>query len=401
MSKKGFRDITTGFFNKLNIWVVVAIALLGRVGVLLLLPNNEFPDTNTYLNAGRDLFTTGHIKADNVMPLYPIISYLLGNLLFIKLFDIVISSLTVLVVYKLAVSIFDNHIVGIFAAIITAVYPYFIFYSIAALTETTYIFLVLLAFYFLYKGKVLPGSIILVLSVLERPTLDLLAPILIFAFSYFVHKLSIKKSFMNVGLYLLVYLVLMSPWWIHNFTKYDTFVRLNLGDGITWYSGNNPLNMSGGGVVGSEKGDDVDMSEFDKIKDPIEKNNALKKAAFDYIRSNPGRFIELAGLKFVRFWRLWPYAPEYESIKYIVMSVFSFGIVLVLSIAFVLANLKKYFIKLLPIYGMILYFTAVHMVLIASLRYRLPLEPFLIIFASYALYRIYDRLLQKKRIVNG
>ena len=31
----------------------------------------------------------------------------------------------------------------------------------------------------------------------------------------------------------------MTPWWVHNYKKYDHFVRLSLGDGIAFYVGNN------------------------------------------------------------------------------------------------------------------------------------------------------------------
>jgi hypothetical protein len=174
-------------------------------------------------------------------------------------------------------------------------------------------------------------------------------------------------------------MVLLSPWWMHQYQKYGEFIRLNLADGIVLYSGNNPLNKTGGGIVGT----DVDMRSFDNEKNPVIRNNKMKSVAIEYIVSNPGHFVELAGLKFLRFWRLWPYTQHYQQWYVVTASLLSYGLVLFLAIGFVFRNAKKYFREVIPIFTLIGYLTLVHMVTIGSIRYRFPLEPFLIIFASY------------------
>ena len=186
----------------------------------------------------------------------------------------------------------------------------------------------------------------------------------------------------------------MSPWWAHQYLKYDTFVRLNLGDGVVLYAGNNPLNQSGGGINGV----DVDESRFIGISNPVDRNKAQKDAAIEYIISNPGRFLEMAGVKFLRFWRLWPYANEYQQWYIVVASILSYGSILIMAIGFALRNSKKYFRETLPIFALFGYLTLVHMVTIGSIRYRFPLEPFLIIFASYFLA---DYIKKKKGSFNN
>ena len=374
--------------SKISMKNVLIVSILFKLLVLFLMPNINFPDCRTYMSAGTEFFEVGRILTDNVMPLHPILSYALQYSIVIKIFNIIIATGVVYIVYRLSVAIFRDQNIAMTASIITAFYPFFIFYSITALTETLYIFLLLCAFLLLYKKEFFFACVVIVLSILHRPTLDLLAPLLIFVFSFYVHRLGLKVSLWHVLKYALVYVVLMSPWWLHQYSKYDQFVRLNLGDGIVWYSGNNPLNTSGGGVVGSDKGDDMDLSIFSHIVDPVEKNNAMKQAAFEYIKENPDRFIELAGKKFIRFWRLYPYAPQYEKPLYIVMSLLSYGVILLLSIVYALKYLKNNFRTLSPILLLIAYFTVIHMILIGSIRYRLPLEPFLIIFASYTIVYI-------------
>jgi len=125
------------------------------------------------------------------------------------------------------------------------------------------------------------------------------------------------------------------------------------------------------------------FSKFDKITDPIQKNKAMKEEAIDFIFNNPKNFIELGFRKFLRFWRPWPYAKEYSGWHIIIVSISTYGTVLFFSLAF----LKRYFFKfksrIYPIMFSIAYLMTVHIVTISSIRYRLPIEPFLIVFASY------------------
>ena len=56
----------------------------------------------------------------------------------------------------------------------------------------------------------------------------------------------------------------MTPWWLHNYKAYGSFVRLTPGAGVALYAGNNPLNHSGGGNLGA----DYDLNSFANITDP-------------------------------------------------------------------------------------------------------------------------------------
>jgi hypothetical protein len=174
----------------------------------------------------------------------------------------------------------------------------------------------------------------------------------------------------------------MLPWWVHNYIAYDTFVRLDLGDGVVLYAGNNPRNQTGGGILGVDHDpDDLDLAGLD----PVARNAALRDAAISYIADHPGRFLEMAGIKFVRFWRLWPYAPEFQRPIIILASILSYGSVLVLSIWFLIGHARGRWRRLSPILLFVAFLTMVHVVTIASIRYRFPIEPFLIVAAGMVL----------------
>ena len=384
---------------RVRIWHLLIAAAITRIGVLVFLPDQGFPDANAYRETGQALVETGFMSTVQYMPLYPLWMYLWGGGEMAKVADISLSVATVWIIYELAMVLMRSRQAALIAALIACFYPHFLFYAVSGLTETAYLFLVCLAFLALYRERYLFGMVLIVLSILIRPTLDLLAPLLLAAFVLAVHRGSLVKATKIIGLYAAVYVVLMAPWWYHNYVKYDAFVRLNLGDGIVLYSGNNPLNTSGGGVNYSpgeegydEHGLDRDMTRFEAIEDRVERNRALKEAAVDYIVENPGHFAELAAIKFVRFWRLWPYAPKYEKPHLIVASLLSYGVVLCLSLVYVFRCLKSRWHDLSPILLFIGYLTAVHMVTIGSIRYRLPLEPFLIVFAAPVLRDILQRL---------
>jgi hypothetical protein len=358
---------------------VLLFALIVRLMFMWVYPDQNFPDAVAYKTIGEEIFSGKLITNNIYMPLYPIWSYITGQGITQLLMDILLSVASVVLVFSLSMFIFKDRMSAFLSAFVASIYPHFLFYSVSGLTEVLYTFLLLLCFLFFYRKYFFFAIIVSILAILVRPTLDFLNPILIILFIGFVHKSGWRVVVKYLGVYFIVYVTILTPWWVHQYQKYGEFVRLNLADGIVLYSGNNPLNKTGGGIVGV----DVDMSVFSHENDPLIKNKKMKDAAIGYIIQNPDRFIELAGLKFMRFWRLWPHTDQYQQWYVVAASLLSYGLILFLAVGFVFRNAKRYFREIIPIFTLIGYLTLVHMVTIGSIRYRFPLEPFLIIFASY------------------
>ena len=281
--------------------LILLFAFFLRLFFMYFYPDQNFPDAKAYKFIGEQIFS-GNIITNNIyMPLYPIISYLTGGGSFQIIFDILISVVSIWIIYLLSLHLFKDRFSAFLSSIIAAFYPHYIFYSISGLTEVFFTFLLLLCFLMFYKKRYFLAIVISILAILVKPTFDFLNPVLIILFIGFVHSSGWKKVVKYLSIYVLAYLVIMSPWWVHQNEKYGTFVRLSLGDGIVLYSGNNPLNKSGGGI-GRKSGDsDMDLEKFSHILDPVSRNNEMKKEAIDYIIQNPQRFIELAGIKFLLF----------------------------------------------------------------------------------------------------
>ena len=367
-----------------KLFIILIFSIITKILFAFFYPDQNFPDATAYREIGIEFFSGNLTKNHTYMPLYPIWSYITGGGVMQIFMDILISTLSIWLIFLLSIYLFNDKGAALLSATVASIYPHFIFYSVSGLTEVFFTFLLLLSVLFFYKKRFFLAIIISILALLVKPTFDFLNPILIMIFVGYVHNRGWKKVIKYLFIYMVSYVVLMSPWWMHQYQKYGEFVRLNLVDGVVLYSGNNSLNKTGGGIVGQ----DVDMSVFDSEKNPIIKNNRMKELAIKFIIDNPDHFITLAGLKFLRFWRLWPHTQYYQQWYVITASLLSYGLTLFLAIGFIWRSGRKYFQKLLPIFAMFSYLTLVHMITIGSIRYRFPLEPFLIIFASYFLVDI-------------
>jgi hypothetical protein len=365
-----------------------------RIAAALIVPDQSanLPDAIFYREAGKLLWATGQLGNPYWMPLYPALVAVTGpgwTQLFI---DISLSTAMIWLVYELANAIFADKQTAFLAAVFTAIYPTFIFFSIVGLTETLFMALLVAAYICWYRNAYVAAAILSVLSILTRPIIDPLTPLLVVYFSLAIQKLSIKAALKNLAIYAGIYCVLMAPWWLHNYNAYGSFVRLNLGSGDALYSANNPFNQTGG----MDKNMRVNAAAFYKITDPIARDEALRNAAFNYIQENPTRFVIQAFKRLQRFWYPWPHTQEYSANIYKVISLCSFVPVLLMALVFLILEGRVYFRRIAPLLLFIAYLTSVHMVFPGSLRYRLPLEPFLIILAAAGTIQLGDRWLGKR-----
>ena len=297
--------------ERIVVFAILGLAAALRIAAAIVLPDQSHAlvDAIAYRDSAAQLLKSWHMVNLFQMPLYPLLIAITGPSLGQLGADIALSVTSVWLVYALADQLFADQHARLFAAAATACYPPLIFFSVVGLSETLFIALVLAAFLYWYRGRFTVAAIFAVLAVLTRPVFDLFAPLLVLLFALIVHRLSVTKALQQLGIYVLVYCALMTPWWVHNAKAYGSFVRLTPGSGTALYAGNNPLNRSGGGNIGI----DYDLTGFANIADPIERDRALRNAAIAYIVHNPQRFVELAALKFLRIWRLWPVNEAYRT----------------------------------------------------------------------------------------
>lgn len=374
--------------RKKLLWVLL-IALIARAIVLALLPDQHFPDAASY-RTGADEFRHLHFMVnDNIMPLYSLLIAMVGAGWGQKLADLALSLASVWLVYELCLRIYRNEAIALIAALFCALWPHFAFFAAVGLTETLFIALILAAFLCLYDARYVFASVFLVLGILTRPALELLAPILVLYFALAIHREPWRAAAKRLGIYVLVYVALMTPWWAYNYARYGQFVRLDLAGGIVLYTGNNPLNVSGGGVGG---GQDVDLGTYGGIADPVERDAAFRNAAINYIKSGPWHFIAMMPVKFARLWRPWPYAGEYTNPYIVLVSAFTAVPAFILALLGLALTQRSHVLRLLPCLAYLGYLTLVHVITFGSVRYRVPLEPFILILAAAGLVELLRRV---------
>ena len=168
------------------------------------------------------------------------------------------------------------------------------------------------------------------------------------------------------------------PWGLRNRAVLGSFAWLGTNGGVTLYDAQGP----------QAKGDS-DQSFLQQMPElaglgEVERDRALRRLAVEQMREDWGRVLQLAGVKFRRTWSLTPNVGAYSG-----------GVAGFVSVAFMLAVLMAVVVGLwrtrrkwklhVLLWLPVVYFTLVHCVFIGSLRYRVPLMPFVEITAAAAL----------------
>lgn len=157
------------------------------------------------------------------------------------------------------------------------------------------------------------------------------------------------------------------PWGMRNQQVTGHFVLTTLWMGPSLYDGLHPAATGDSDMTFFEEDRVLDrMSEF-------EMNQHYKKLALDFAKENPGRAIELALIKFWRFWKPWPNAEQFSNpILGLIVAVGFVFLVVTAGYGVWVERRAFWFVFLctLPI----VYFTGIHLWFVSSLRYRLPAE---------------------------
>jgi hypothetical protein len=184
--------------------------------------------------------------------------------------------------------------------------------------------------------------------------------------------------------------VTMSPWWLRNYTITGRFVPTSLQVGASLYDGLSPH------ATGASEMQPVDEfarsyraslppeRRFTAAEWEVELDHALREAALDWARKNPRRALRLAGVKFLRMWNIWPNAAEFQSWRLRLILAATYAPLLVLG----LWGAWRWSLRDWPFALCVMpaiYFTLLHVVFVASIRYRQPaMLPLIVLAATVA-----------------
>jgi len=316
-------------------------------------------------------------------------------------------------------------IVSIIAAAWTALYGYFIYYAAALMTETFYIIGILWILDCALriqnqasieqdnKFSVKPAlwielGLAIAFTALLRQVFLLFIPFLFgWLFWVLLRRTSqsgstARRAFPDLlrgGLICAAVLVLMiSPVTVYNYNQFGQFVLLNTNAGFAFFWGNHPIYRDHFVPIMTP-----DMGSYQALipqelrsLNEAALDQALLKLGIGFITSDPVRFIKLSITRIPAYIMFWPSAAS--SIPSNLTRVLSFGLALpfiILGIAIWIQDAHKKRVSIQPGVLLLLFiavYSAIHLLSWALIRYRLPVDAIVLIFAARGLYWINEKI---------
>jgi hypothetical protein len=302
------------------------------------------------------------------------------------------------------------------AAGVTAIYIYFIYYAAALMTEPFYISALLgsLSVAIVLSQKLserdywktaLGLGFLLLATVLFRQLFMLILP-----FIYFwvlgvnwrngVWQQWFVSGFIGAG----VVIAGILPFTYYNYTRFDRFVLLNTNAGYAFYFGNHP-NYGDTFIPASQMGETYQTWIPDELRhlDEAALDNALMAEAFTFITADPGRYLRLSLSRVAGYFRFLPEANS--SLLSNLSRVGSFGVFMPFMLYGVLRPLipwrrsVRITAEMGLLYLFMLVYIGIHVLTWTQVRYRLPVDAVLVIFASFALAELAEWVFGRRSLV--
>lgn len=393
------------------VFAILALALLLRVGAAFYLGNTASGlsganDEITYSMLGHR-FATGHgmtfpepwypwIAADApqsyfsytfsifIAGIYAIFGF---SPLIARFVMAVLSTAIVGMVYLLGRRLFDES-VALLATAIAAIYAYLIFYGVALVTETPFTLALMVALYVAMRirarelhgiGAWLLLGAILAVAVLARVAAIFFVPILL-VWLYWSLRKEIKPAMLLIPLVMIG--LSMLPLTIRNYQLWGEFALSEAQFGHVFWNGNHPDHM----------GNFHPFKVFPIPEDVLALNNdvlitnTLLRMAVANIVADPWNFVMLTVTRLRELFMFWPSSDSTLTAN--LLRLLSFGAIVPFTLYGLLANLRR-FDELAPIYLFFVVHVGVYAVTWTMVRYRVPMDPFFILFASYTLHQAY------------
>lgn len=379
-------------------------------------------DAEDYQGMASRLITTGTYSSESGQlislrpPLYPVLvaaTYEIAGLKndnAVRAVQTCVSLLTVLIVYRIGVLVYSRR-VALWAAAITCFYPALLAYANVLLSETWFTFFAI-------------GFAWLVLEAIHRERLAILA-----AAGLAIGLAALTRSIMLVfvpflGLYLLwawpgswsrrvaaavlpavVFTLVIAPWAIRNTRLQETFTLIDVMGGRNAMMGNyeyTPTERSWA-TISDVTGEQAwhRVLSHENHGPPVKTQGQLDKRALahaiHYVLANPGVTIKRDAVKFFNFWQLERtfvaaarsgYFGEISLVTTGLLAIVTCGLSAVVLLAAIFGvccvpprDLRDH----LFLVGSILFPCAIHSLIFAHERYRLPIMPLLFLYTAAAI----------------
>jgi len=319
--------------------------------------------------------------------------------------------------------------VALAAAALTAVYAYFVYYAAALITETFYILAILWTLDLAIQisepkdrqinkpgwagaGKWLQLGLALGIAALLRQVIMLFVPFL-FAWlwwtarnpqpaSRFTHHVSRFTHHATGTLCaLLVLAALILPWTARNYRVFGRFVPLNTNAGFAFFWANHPIyGTNFVGILPPEGPSYQDLIPPElRGLDEAALDQALLREGLRFVVKDPLRYALLSLSRAKEYFKFWP-SPQ-SSLVSNIARVGSFGLCLPLILyglwLSAVSRRKSQPSAVTLLWLFVAVYTVIHLLSWALIRYRLPVDAVLLVFAGSAVAHLWERLTQRRK----
>lgn len=296
---------------------------------------------------------------------------------------------------------------GLAAALVAAVYSYFVYYGGALMTESFYIVAVLwvLDSALLIAAAAEPSrslwlrlGVATACAVLLRQVFLLAVP---FLFGWLVwtavrrNRQSASRSWRGLAGSTAILLLALLPWTIRNQIAFGTFSLLNSSAGFALYWANHPLH--GDRFVPILPADGPSYADLLPPEvlamNEVQMERTLMRLALHDSAANPGRIARLSLSRMSEYFRFWPAGASMTGSDLIRLA--SFGLLFPFALAGIAigcrrtstaraqAGLDRFSVEILLLFCAL--YTVIHLLSWTLIRYRLPVDAALAIFAAISL----------------
>ena len=443
-SKIDFKILIT---NK-NILIVLFALLIRLIILILAHPWSEpvlMDDDQCYALMGEYILDNGNFAFQNIIPEiyssirtpgYPlfitIIYFLFGkHLWLIPLFQVLLDTGTVLLVYFMAMELFKSIAISRITAFLYSISISSIMYTQVLLNETLFVFTFTLSAFLAMKAIHKNNHIYFIIAAIALGTSAYVRPLVIYFpvmlgfILLFVKNISIPRRLSLFLVFITTFFLVISPWQFHNLNKYGHYKMTSIG-GYSLYNYNVCIVKSYKFNKSTLEIKKEHLKDVEHISNPFEKSAALQKHAFEFIKNHP---LDYAKYHFIGIIRMYLGTSKafifkllgvkdtdvnkngYKSLtEKIIRNIYApheYFLTLILSGI----NMMLYLFAFFGMYKLwktkhrnvllavlliliILYLTNITSV-IGSLRYKQPIIPFYLIFSSVGLYELYKSIKSK------
>ena len=204
----------------------------------------------------------------------------------------------------------------------------------------------------------------------------------------------LRKQLVIAGLMLATFCLTMSPWWIRNYAVAGRLVPTSLQVGESLYDGLSPEATGASDMrfvarfVAEQKQADQEARSLPLVaalqsqglfEDRLDRR--MRDASLAWARQNPDRVAQLAAVKLLRMWNVWPNAADLSSGTLRLALAVTYLPVILLAVVGAWRFSRRgwpYVLCWLPA----IYFTGLHVIFVSSIRYRQPAMLPLIVLAA-------------------